>query len=169
MKAFQNIDAKSVKQAVTLLQKFQQEKKSAIVVGGGSEILQLMKERVITPDYIVNLKTIPGLRARRLSHRRFDDSFRNRRTSGGESEAIDSFRRGGRGGFATDPQRRNHRRQHLPAALLLVFPLCEFQLSKKGRPGLLHGDRGWPLSRHPGRRTELHRSSFGYSPSARRA
>ena len=61
MKAFENIDAKSVKQAVTLLQKFQQEKKSAIVVGGGSEILQLMKERVITPDYIVNLKTIPGL------------------------------------------------------------------------------------------------------------
>jgi xanthine dehydrogenase YagS FAD-binding subunit len=61
MKAFENIDAKSVKQAVTLLQKFQQEKKSAIVVGGGSEILQLMKERVITPDYVVNLKTIPGL------------------------------------------------------------------------------------------------------------
>jgi xanthine dehydrogenase YagS FAD-binding subunit len=61
MKSFENIDAKSVKQAVTLLQKFQQDKKSAIVVGGGSEILQLMKERVITPDYVVNLKTIPGL------------------------------------------------------------------------------------------------------------
>jgi xanthine dehydrogenase YagS FAD-binding subunit len=63
MKSFENIDAKSVKQAVTLLQRFQQEKKSAIVVGGGSEILQLMKERVITPDYVVNLKTIPGLNA----------------------------------------------------------------------------------------------------------
>ena len=61
MKTFENIDAKSVKQAAALLQKFQQEKKSAIVVSGGSEILQLMKERVITPDYVVNLKTIPGL------------------------------------------------------------------------------------------------------------
>src|ERR1043166_2854749 len=61
MKSFENINATSVRQAVTLLNKFQQEKKSAIVVGGGSEILQLMKERVITPDYVVNLKTIPGL------------------------------------------------------------------------------------------------------------
>jgi len=61
MKSFENINATSVKQATTLLQKFQQEKKSAILVGGGSEILQLMKERVVTPDYVVNLKTIPGL------------------------------------------------------------------------------------------------------------
>ena len=61
MKNFENIDARSVKQAVGLLQKFNQEKKTAIVVGGGSEILQLMKERVVTPDYVVNLKTIPGL------------------------------------------------------------------------------------------------------------
>ena len=63
MKSFENIDAKSVSQAVALLQKFNQEKKSAVVVGGGSEILQLMKDRVIMPDYIVNLKSIPGLSA----------------------------------------------------------------------------------------------------------
>jgi len=61
MKSFENIDAKNVRQAVALLQKFHEQKKSAIVVGGGSEILQLMKERVITPDYVVNLKTVPGL------------------------------------------------------------------------------------------------------------
>jgi xanthine dehydrogenase YagS FAD-binding subunit len=61
MKSFENIDAKSVNQAIALLQKFRQEKKNAIVVGGGSEILQLMKDQVVTPDYIVNLKTIPGL------------------------------------------------------------------------------------------------------------
>jgi len=61
MKSFENINATSVKQAAMLLQKFQQEKKTAIVVGGGSEILQLMKERVVTPDYVVNLKTIAGL------------------------------------------------------------------------------------------------------------
>ena len=61
MKSFQNIDAKSVSQAVALLHKFHQEKKSAIVVGGGSEALQLMKDHVLEPDYVVNLKTIPGL------------------------------------------------------------------------------------------------------------
>jgi xanthine dehydrogenase YagS FAD-binding subunit len=61
MKSFENIDAKSINQAVALLQKFHQEKKNAIVVGGGSEILQLMKDHVVTPDYVVNLKTIPGL------------------------------------------------------------------------------------------------------------
>jgi xanthine dehydrogenase YagS FAD-binding subunit len=61
MKSFQNIDVKSVQQAVGLLQKFQQEKKQAIVVGGGSEALQLMKDHVLTPDYVINLKTIAGL------------------------------------------------------------------------------------------------------------
>jgi xanthine dehydrogenase YagS FAD-binding subunit len=61
MKSFENVDAKSVKEAVSLLQKFHQQKKSAAVVGGGSEYLQLMKDRVVNPDYVVNLKTIPGL------------------------------------------------------------------------------------------------------------
>src|SRR5438132_11041770 len=63
MKTFENIDAKSVKQAAALLQKFQQEKQSTTVVSGGSEMLQLMKQRVITPHYAVNRKTIPGLHA----------------------------------------------------------------------------------------------------------
>ena len=61
MKSFQNIDVKSVKEAVGLLQKFHQQKKLAAVVGGGSEYLQLMKDHVVEPDYLINLKTIPGL------------------------------------------------------------------------------------------------------------
>ena len=61
MKSFQNIEVKSVKEAVGLLQKFQQQKKVAAVVGGGSEYLQLMKDHVVEPDYVINLKTIPGL------------------------------------------------------------------------------------------------------------
>ena len=61
MKSFENIDAKSVKEAVGLLHKFQQQKKVAAVVGGGSEYLQLMKDHVVEPDYLINLKTIPGL------------------------------------------------------------------------------------------------------------
>lgn len=61
MKSFENIDAKSVKEAVGLLQRFSQQKKLAAVVGGGSEFLQLMKDHVVEPDYLINLKTIPGL------------------------------------------------------------------------------------------------------------
>jgi xanthine dehydrogenase YagS FAD-binding subunit len=61
MKSFENIDAKSVREAVGLLQKFHQQKKSAAVVGGGSEFLQLMKDHVAEPDYVINLKSIPGL------------------------------------------------------------------------------------------------------------
>lgn len=61
MKSFENIDVKSVREAVGLLQRFHQQKKNAAVVGGGSEYLQLMKDRVVEPDYVINLKTIPGL------------------------------------------------------------------------------------------------------------
>ena len=61
MKSFQNIDVKSVKEATSLLHKFHQQKKIAAVVGGGSEYFQLMKDHVVEPDYLINLKTIPGL------------------------------------------------------------------------------------------------------------
>lgn len=61
MNRFENIDAKSVKEAVGLLQKYHQQKRSVAVVGGGSEYLQLMKDHVVEPDYLINLKTIPGL------------------------------------------------------------------------------------------------------------
>ncbi|MGH7846296.1 MAG: FAD binding domain-containing protein [Candidatus Binatia bacterium] len=61
MKSFENIDAKSVKEAVATLQKLRQQGKKALPVSGGSELLQLMKDRVATPDYLVNLKSIPGL------------------------------------------------------------------------------------------------------------
>ena len=61
MKSFENIDVKSVREAVELLKKFRQDKKSAAVVAGGSEYLQLMKDRVVSPHYLLNLKTIPGL------------------------------------------------------------------------------------------------------------
>jgi len=61
MKSFENVDVKSVKEAVGLLQKFHNEKKSAQIISGGTELLQLMKDRVATPQYLINLKTIPGL------------------------------------------------------------------------------------------------------------
>ncbi len=55
MKSFKNIDAKSVGEAVELLVKLGREGKSSQVVSGGSELLQLMKDRVLTPEYLINL------------------------------------------------------------------------------------------------------------------
>jgi xanthine dehydrogenase YagS FAD-binding subunit len=62
MKSFENVDAKSLSEAVATLQKLRKQGRSALVVSGGSELLQLMKDGVATPDYLVNLKTIPGLK-----------------------------------------------------------------------------------------------------------
>ena len=61
MKSFKNIDAKSVGEAVELLVKLGREGKSTQVVSGGSELLQLMKDRVLPPEYLINLKKLPVL------------------------------------------------------------------------------------------------------------
>jgi xanthine dehydrogenase YagS FAD-binding subunit len=58
MKAFQHKNATSVKEAVTLLQ---QNAGKALPIAGGSDLLGELKDRIETPDLVVNLKTIPGL------------------------------------------------------------------------------------------------------------
>jgi len=61
MKTFSNTNARDLKQAATLVQQTQQQGRSAAFVGGGSDLLALVKERVIAPDVLVNLKTIKDL------------------------------------------------------------------------------------------------------------
>ena len=61
MKAFSNANARDVKQAVTLLQQAHQQGHTASVAGGGSDLLQLMKERTVAPDVLINLKSIKNL------------------------------------------------------------------------------------------------------------
>ena len=58
MKAFQHKNATSVKEAVTLLS---QSSGKALPIAGGSDLLGEMKDRIETPDLLVNLKSIPGL------------------------------------------------------------------------------------------------------------
>jgi xanthine dehydrogenase YagS FAD-binding subunit len=58
MKTFSNVNPKSVPEAVKLLG---QPGKSTAVVGGGSDLLGMVKERLIQPDVLVNLKSIPNL------------------------------------------------------------------------------------------------------------
>ena len=61
MKTFANSNARDFQHAVSLLQQTQQEGRAASIVGGGSDLLGLVKERIVTPDVLVNLKTIRGL------------------------------------------------------------------------------------------------------------
>ena len=61
MKTFANSNARDFQHAATLAQQTRQEGHAASFVGGGSDLLGLVKERILTPDVLVNLKTIKGL------------------------------------------------------------------------------------------------------------
>ncbi|MBV8904838.1 MAG: FAD binding domain-containing protein, partial [Acidobacteriia bacterium] len=56
MKSFANVNARDLKDAVTQLRQ-----PNAVVVGGGSDLLGMMKEHLVQPDILVNLKSIRGL------------------------------------------------------------------------------------------------------------
>jgi xanthine dehydrogenase YagS FAD-binding subunit len=58
MKAFSNANPKSVQEAVKLLE---QKGAGAAVVGGGSDLLGMVKERLIQPDVLVHLRSIRSL------------------------------------------------------------------------------------------------------------
>jgi xanthine dehydrogenase YagS FAD-binding subunit len=61
MKSFANSNARDLQHAVTLAQQTRQQGHAAAFVGGGSDLLALVKERIVEPDVLVNLKTIKGL------------------------------------------------------------------------------------------------------------
>jgi xanthine dehydrogenase YagS FAD-binding subunit len=61
MKAFTNVNPRDLRTAVTTVQQARAAGQRATIVGGGSDVLGMMKERLITPDVLVNLKAIKGL------------------------------------------------------------------------------------------------------------
>jgi len=61
MKAFSNANPKDVREAVSMLSQAHQQGRSASIVGGGSDLLGMVKEHLIAPDVLVNLKAIRGL------------------------------------------------------------------------------------------------------------
>lgn len=58
MRAFSNVNPKDLKEATAVLR---QKGQSATIVGGGSDVLGMVKERLFTPDVLVNLKSIRSL------------------------------------------------------------------------------------------------------------
>lgn len=61
MKAFANQNARTVQDAASRSLEARQGGKTPVFAGGGSDLLALVKDRVISPDVIVNLKTITNL------------------------------------------------------------------------------------------------------------
>ena len=61
MKAFTNANPRDLEHALTIVRQAQQSGRTVSIAGGGSDLLGLMKERLVTPDVLVNLKTIKGL------------------------------------------------------------------------------------------------------------
>jgi xanthine dehydrogenase YagS FAD-binding subunit len=60
MHSFEWIDVKSVEQATALLATTS-ERQPVVAKAGGIDVLDLMKEGIVAPARLVNLKTIPGL------------------------------------------------------------------------------------------------------------
>ena len=67
MKAFTNQNARTLDEAVAFAQEALRDGRSVSFVGGGTDLLQLMKDKVVNrpgsgdPDVLVNLKTVEGL------------------------------------------------------------------------------------------------------------
>ena len=61
MKALTNANPPDLKSAIALAQQARQAGRAVAMAGGGSDLLGMMKDRLVTPDVLVNLKAIKGL------------------------------------------------------------------------------------------------------------
>jgi xanthine dehydrogenase YagS FAD-binding subunit len=61
MRAFSNANPKDMREAVALLSQTHSQGRSASIVGGGSDLLGMVKEHLVAPDVLVNLKAIHGM------------------------------------------------------------------------------------------------------------
>jgi xanthine dehydrogenase YagS FAD-binding subunit len=61
MKAFTNANPRDLPQAVKLVDQAHAAGHEAAIAGGGSDLLGMVKERLVNPDVIVHLKSVKGL------------------------------------------------------------------------------------------------------------
>jgi len=61
MKTFSNANPRDLKQAVSLASKARRDGKTASFAGGGSDLLGMVKERIVSPDVLIHLSGIKGL------------------------------------------------------------------------------------------------------------
>src|SRR5262249_29181999 len=61
MKEFANVNPASLDHALTLLSDARADGRRAVVAGGGSDLLGMIKGQLGSPDLLINLKSIAGL------------------------------------------------------------------------------------------------------------
>ena len=61
MRALTSADARDLQEAVVLAQQARANGQTAMFSAGGSDLLQLVKDHVVEPDVLVNLRTVGGL------------------------------------------------------------------------------------------------------------
>lgn len=61
MKTFANASPRDLEQAAMLSQQARRDGRTPAFAGGGSDLLGQVKERIVSPDVLINLKTIQGL------------------------------------------------------------------------------------------------------------
>jgi xanthine dehydrogenase YagS FAD-binding subunit len=61
MKAFSNVNPRDLRQAVSLAREARLNGRSVSFAGGGSDLLGLVKERIVNPDLLIHLSGIKGL------------------------------------------------------------------------------------------------------------
>ena len=61
MKSFTNLNARDMRHAATLVRDAHSGGRTAAIAGGGSDVLGMMKDRLITPDVLVSLRSVRGL------------------------------------------------------------------------------------------------------------
>jgi len=61
MKGFTNANPRDVQQAVTLLTRARSQGLAVSIAGGGTDLLGMVKEHLVSPDVLLNLKTVAGL------------------------------------------------------------------------------------------------------------
>ena len=61
MKSFTNTNPRDLAHALTLVRQTREGGRTSAFAGGGSDLVGMMKDRLVTPDVVVNLKAIAGL------------------------------------------------------------------------------------------------------------
>jgi xanthine dehydrogenase YagS FAD-binding subunit len=61
MKSLINANPRDLRQAVTLAQQARSNGRQAMIAGGGSDLLGMVKERIVSPDVLIHLRSIKGL------------------------------------------------------------------------------------------------------------
>lgn len=61
MKAFASMNSRDLDDAIAILQRSRRDGRRTALVGGGTDLLGMIKERLVLPDVLLNLKALRGL------------------------------------------------------------------------------------------------------------